>query len=132
MAIFNDGGADTALPERGDASDGLPGVAGVGGKTAATLLAAYNNLEGITRAAADPASSRAAAVRAKIVAASAYLTVAPTVVNVVRDRDLPDFDARIRSETPDQTAALERLSLEWGLASSLTRARAALTARARP
>ena len=39
---------------RGDTSDGLPGVAGVGEKTAATLLATYGNLDGIVAAAADP------------------------------------------------------------------------------
>ncbi|TFD46005.1 5'-3' exonuclease [Cryobacterium frigoriphilum] len=117
---------------RGDPSDGLPGVAGVGEKTAATLLASYGDLDGIVAAAVDPASPMGAAVRAKITAASAYLRVAPIVVNVVRDLDLPRFDARIRPGTPEQIAALERLSAEWGLASSMTRARAALAARARP
>ena len=42
---------------RGDASDGLPGVAGVGEKTAATLLATYGDLDGIIAAAADPATT---------------------------------------------------------------------------
>src|SRR3546814_7037623 len=32
---------------RGDTSDGLPGVAGIGDKTAATLLAAHGDLAGI-------------------------------------------------------------------------------------
>src|SRR4029079_18161754 len=41
---------------RGDASDGLPGVPGVGDKTAASLLLAYGDLEGIRAAAADPGS----------------------------------------------------------------------------
>jgi hypothetical protein len=67
----------------------------------------------------------------KILAAADYLLVAPTVVNVVRDLDLPSFDACIRSETPEQAARLDRLAAEWGLASSMTRARAALAARAR-
>jgi 5'-3' exonuclease len=111
---------------RGDASDGLPGVAGVGEKTAVTLLSAYGNLDGIIAAAADPSSSMAASMRAKIVAAADYLKVAPTVVEVVRDLDLSEFDARIRESTPEQTAELERLSEEWGLGSSLQRARVAL------
>src|SRR5690554_1046625 len=42
---------------RGDASDGLPGVTGVGEKTAVTLLSAYGDLDGIIAAAADPASA---------------------------------------------------------------------------
>ncbi|HZU92497.1 MAG TPA: 5'-3' exonuclease, partial [Microbacterium sp.] len=64
---------------RGDASDGLPGVAGVGEKTAATLLQAHGDLSGI-RAAAEAGEGMSAGVRAKILAASAYLDVAPTVV----------------------------------------------------
>ena len=111
---------------RGDASDGLPGVAGVGEKTAATLLADFGDLDGIVAAAADPGSVMAAGVRAKILVAADYLTVAPTVVNVVRDLPLPAFDARIRPSTPEQDAELDRLSAEWGLTTSLKRARAAL------
>jgi 5'-3' exonuclease len=54
---------------RGDASDGLPGVAGVGEKTAVTLLANYGSLDGIIAAAADGGSGMGAPVRAKILAA---------------------------------------------------------------
>lgn len=113
---------------RGDASDGLPGVPGVGEKTAASLLSGYGSLDGIVAAAADPASGMASPVRARIIAAADYLLVAPAVVKVVRDLDLPDFDARIRVGTGEQAAELDRLSTEWGLGSSLTRARDALAA----
>ncbi len=84
---------------RGDASDGLPGVAGIGEKGAATLLATYGDLNGIIAAAADEASDLAKGPRAKILAAAEYLEVAPAVVNVVRDLKLPAFDARIRAFT---------------------------------
>ena len=42
---------------RGDTSDGLPGVAGVGEKTAAQLIATYGSLAGVRQAlaAGDPA-----------------------------------------------------------------------------
>ena len=113
---------------RGDASDGLPGVAGVGEKTAATLLAEYGTLDGIVAAAADPSVPLGGAVRAKILAAADYLTVAPAVVNVVRDLKLPAFDARIRPSTAEQAAELERLAATWGLSSSMQRAREALAA----
>jgi 5'-3' exonuclease len=114
---------------RGDASDGLPGVAGVGEKTAATLLAEFGDLDGIVAAAADSGTPLGASVRAKILAAADYLKVAPTVVKVVRDLDLPEFDARIRVPSESQNAELDRLSAEWGLSSSLKRAREALAAR---
>ena len=104
----------------------------MGEKTAATLLASWVDLDGIVTAAADPGSAMGASVRAKILAATDYLTVAPIVVNVVRDLAQPAFDARIRSSTPDQVAPLERLTAEWGLGASMARAREALHARTRP
>ena len=58
---------------RGDASDGLPGVAGVGEKTAATLLNRFGTLESIIAAAADPGSDMGPGPRAKIKAAADYL-----------------------------------------------------------
>ncbi|WP_130176754.1 5'-3' exonuclease [Cryobacterium sp. SO1] len=115
---------------RGDASDGLPGVAGVGEKTAATLLAEFGDLNGIVAAAADPEVKLSASVRAKILAAADYLVVAPAVVNVVRNLELPAFDARIRLSTPEQVDKLEELSTQWGLSTSMKRAREALAARA--
>lgn len=112
---------------RGDASDGLPGVAGIGEKTAATLLAQYGDLDGIVAAASDPSSAMTATQRAKFAAAEAYLAVAPHVVEVVRSLALPAFDARIR--VPDEPAAQE-FAARWGLTSSMERAIAALRQRA--
>jgi 5'-3' exonuclease len=108
---------------RGDASDGLPGVAGVGEKTAVTLLSTFGDLDGIIAAAADPESGMAASMRARIVAAADYLEVAPAVVGVVRDLALPEFDARIRPI--EDEAELERLTERWGLGSSVNRVRRA-------
>jgi 5'-3' exonuclease len=109
---------------RGDASDGLPGVAGIGEKTAAILLAQYGDLNGIIAAASDPASVMTATQRAKFEAAADYLAVAPQVVEVVRTLDLPEVDATIH--VPDAPAALEFAS-RWGLTSSMERALAALS-----
>jgi 5'-3' exonuclease len=116
---------------RGDPSDGLPGVAGIGEKTAATLLRDYGNLEGIMAAAANPDATISKAVRVKITAAQDYLAVAPHVVEVVRTLELPDFDGRIRESTPDQATSLESLAHTWGLSSSLKRAQRALAAASR-
>ena len=114
---------------RGDPSDGLPGVAGIGEKTAATLLHDYESLDGIVAAADDPDSAISGAVRGKITAARDYIAVAPRVVEVVRTLDLPEFDGRIRETT--QATALEELSTTWGLSSSLARAQKALADAAR-
>lgn len=110
---------------RGDASDGLPGVAGIGEKTAAALLAAHGDLAGILSEAARGGLS--ASVRAKILAATDYLAVAPRVVEVVRTLDLPAVGAPPRSPDPAATA---RVDAEWNLGTPLSRAVAAITARA--
>jgi 5'-3' exonuclease len=111
---------------RGDPSDGLPGVAGVGEKTAAGLLREFGDLDGIVAAAADPATALSPAVRAKLLAASDYLAVAPAVVNVVRDLDLPSVDAAIRPLTAGQVEAAAEFAERWGLDSAMTRILSAL------
>ena len=111
---------------RGDPSDGLPGVAGVGEKTAAGLLRDYGDLDGIIAAAADPATALSPGVRAKLRAASDYLAVAPTVVNVVRDLPLPELDATLRPLDGEQVDAAHAFAQVWGLDSAMTRILAAL------
>ncbi len=113
---------------RGDPSDGLPGVAGVGEKTAAGLLREFGDLDGIIAAAADPSTALSAGVRAKLLAASHYLAVAPAVVNVVRDLDLPSTDATLRPLSSDRVAAARAFAERWGLDSAMARILAALTA----
>ncbi|WP_125132287.1 5'-3' exonuclease [Microbacterium sp. 10M-3C3] len=112
---------------RGDASDGLPGVAGIGEKSAAVLLAAHGDLAGI-RAAAEADEGMTAAQRAKILAAADYLDVAPRVVEVVRDLPLPPVDGTLRGIDDERRAAAEALAERTHLGSSMTRALAALSA----
>ncbi|MET3467923.1 5'-3' exonuclease [Microbacterium sp. 1262] len=107
---------------RGDASDGLPGVAGVGEKTAATLLAAHGDLDGIL-AAAERGEGMSAGVRSKLAAAADYLAVAPRVVRVVRDLDLGAVEGRIRGTDADIVA---EVADRRGLGGSLARAASAL------
>lgn len=111
---------------RGDASDGLPGVAGIGEKSAATLLTTYGTLDAVMAAAHQP-GTLSTGLQTKLLAGADYLSVAPTVVNVVRDLPLPRVDARITATDP---AALEELGASWNLGAALTRARDALAARA--
>jgi 5'-3' exonuclease len=114
---------------RGDTSDGLPGVAGIGEKTAASLLSEYGSLEKVRDAATDAESPLSASVRSKLTAASDYLDVAPTVVRVVRDLDLPtptQAEARLAPVKGGKRDELESLSKEWNLGGSVTRLLAAL------
>ncbi|QBR91177.1 5'-3' exonuclease [Nocardioides euryhalodurans] len=93
---------------RGDASDGLPGVAGVGEKTAATLLQRFGDVPGILAAVEDPDSDLGPNPRSKIRAAADYLAVAPQVVAVARDLTPADHDATLPREPadPELVAAL--------------------------
>ncbi|HEY5836473.1 5'-3' exonuclease [Streptomyces sp.] len=105
---------------RGDPSDGLPGVKGIGEKTAAELVTRYGDLAGVRAAAAEPFSGLTPARRRNITAASAYLDVAPKVVRVATDVPLPDFDVSLPAE-PSDPEVLEELAARWGLGGSLTR-----------
>lgn len=112
---------------RGDASDGLPGVSGVGEKTAATLLQTHGDLAGI-RAAALAGEGMSAGVAAKILAASDYLDVAPTVVLVARDLDIAVPAEPIGHLDDTAKDAAVALAEAWNLGTSMTRALAALPA----
>ena len=110
---------------RGDASDGLPGVAGVGEKTAATLLGRFRDMDGIVAAALDPASDLGPGPRGKIKAAADYLEVAPQVVAVARDLDLGGPDTRLPRE-PRDLARVAELGTRWGIESPVQRLTEAL------
>ncbi|MFJ2541370.1 5'-3' exonuclease H3TH domain-containing protein [Microbacterium sp. NPDC087589] len=110
---------------RGDASDGLPGVAGVGEKTAATLLQAHGDLVGI-RQAAEAGEGMSAGVRSKILAAADYLDVAPTVVAVAPDLDIVAPSDPLRPLDPAEVDAATALAEKWNLGGSMTRAVAAI------
>lgn len=105
---------------RGDSSDGLPGVAGIGEKTAAGLLAAHGDLPGIL-AAAEAGEGMSAGVRAKLDAGRPYLAIAPTVVEVVRDLDLPEVDGRLHPLADARRADAAALAERWALGAAMTR-----------
>jgi 5'-3' exonuclease len=112
---------------RGDASDGLPGVAGIGEKTAASLLTSHGTLEGILAAASQPAGRVGNAVRSRLAAAIDYLAVAPTVVAVCRDLDLAvSEDALLIPTTPADPEAFAELTTRLGLGGSAARILASL------
>ncbi|MBW9093996.1 5'-3' exonuclease [Microbacterium jejuense] len=105
---------------RGDSSDGLPGVAGIGEKTAAGLLATHGDLAGII-AAAESGEGMSAGVRAKVLAGLPYLSVAPRVVAVVRDLDLQVPEHRLRPLDETAKADAAALAERWALGGAITR-----------
>ncbi|MDQ3151729.1 MAG: 5'-3' exonuclease [Actinomycetota bacterium] len=123
------GGAYAALAAlRGDPSDGLPGVPGVGEKTAATLVGRFGTVEGVLAALDQPGSAIVPGVRGKLAAARAYLEVAPMVVRVASDAPVHlDRDDALPS-VPADPAALATLQQRWGLSGPVDRLVTALAA----
>lgn len=110
---------------RGDPSDGLPGIAGIGEKSAASLLARFDDLDGVLAAASRVGSGIPVAQAAKLRAGTDYARRAITAVRVVRDLALPDLDTTI-AMTEMRRAAGRELATRWGLGHSMDRVIAAL------
>jgi len=105
---------------RGDASDGLPGVKGVGDKTAAKLITEFGDLATLLAAAADPTSSLTPRVRNSLAEAADYLAVAPKVVRTVTDVPVPAYDTALPTGFADEPGLTE-LTTKYGLANPVTR-----------
>ena len=113
---------------RGDSSDGLPGVKGIGEKTAAQLLADHGTLAAV-RAAVDSGDPRIkGARRANLEAGADYLDAAPLVVLVAQDAPLPDVPLTLPREIADP-GTLQQLIETYDLGNPAARLLAALDLR---
>jgi 5'-3' exonuclease len=110
---------------RGDPSDGLPGVAGVGEKTAAALVRVFGTVEAMLTALDSGQGGFPMGSRAKLVQARDYLQAALPVVRVADDAPLPPVDGRLAASQADPQR-LADLDERWNLGSSLRRLVAAI------
>ncbi len=105
---------------RGDPSDGLPGVSGIGAKTAAALVVKFGAIEEIVAAAQSGDDGFPAGAAAKIRAARDYLAVAPAVVRGRTDAPVADVADNLPA-TPADAATLVELADRYGIERSVNR-----------
>jgi 5'-3' exonuclease len=110
---------------RGDPSDGLPGVPGVGEKTATALVSRFGTVEDIVAAAHAGADGFPAGAASKVLAARDYLTAAVQVVRGRIDVPLEAVEGLLPAEPADPARVVE-LADEYGLDSSINRVLAAI------
>jgi 5'-3' exonuclease len=106
---------------RGDPSDGLPGVAGVGDKTAATLINRFGSVEGLVEALDGRSTGLTAGMRAKLGAAREYLLVAPKVVRVAVDAPVQVTGDDTLPQEPVDPGRLSELIRQHGIGGSTAR-----------
>jgi 5'-3' exonuclease len=112
---------------RGDPSDGLPGVPGIGAKTAATLVGRFDSWAELRAAVTDREDARLSPpVRTKLAAAAPYLAVVEPVVLVALDAPVQLDRSDTLPSAPADPDRLAELAERWGVGSSIDRLRAAL------
>lgn len=110
---------------RGDASDGLPGIKGIGEKGAAEIASNYHSIEAVMAAAKSEDANLRDIHRKRILADHAYASIVEELVSCATNISLPRVDFKIPNR-PEDPKMLEKLSTEHGLSTSLTRLKAAL------
>lgn len=110
---------------RGDPSDGLPGVRGIGEKLATALVARYGSIDAILEAAAGPDQS---ASLSKVRRDLDYVNRAIDVVTIPTDLPLGNVDLTRPRPEPDESVT--SLADENGLGGAVRRLVAALNSRA--
>lgn len=112
---------------RGDPSDGLPGVPGIGEKTAAALVRVFGSIEAMLTALDQGHGGFPMGSRAKLAASRAYLEACLPVVRVATDAPVR-LDGGLLPSVPADPRRVAELDERWDLGSSLGRVLSALAA----
>jgi 5'-3' exonuclease len=110
---------------RGDASDGLPGVKGIGEKGAALISTHFASIADAIVAAQNGDERLPAALARKIIAGMDYLAIAPTVVNCARDVPLPEIELGM-PKAPADFSKIYQIKEKYSLGASVDRLISAL------
>ena len=110
---------------RGDASDGLPGIRGIGEKGAAVIAKQFTSLEEVMAAATLGDERLTANARKKLLESSDYAKIAPKLVHCALDVPLPNLDINMPKK-PANLDEIYQYQKDYGLGASVDRLIAAL------
>jgi 5'-3' exonuclease len=110
---------------RGDSSDGLPGIRGIGEKGAATIANLFKSLPEVMTAAQSDDDRLTPNLRKKLLESADYALIAPKLVCCALDVAIPEMTL----DLPTKPASLEKIMAlkdEFGLGASIDRIISAL------
>jgi len=110
---------------RGDPSDGLPGVRGIGEKGAALIANNFASVDEALTGAKAGHEVLSASLAKKIIEGTEYLKIAPTLVNCARDVAIPKMEIAMPKK-PNDLSEIYAIKDEYGLGASVDRLIAAL------
>lgn len=110
---------------RGDASDGLPGVKGIGEKGAALIASHFATIDEAIAGAQAQDERLPPALARKIIAGQEYLAIAPVVVNCARNVPLPNIELTI-PQAPKDLSKIYEIKEKYSLGASVDRLISAL------
>jgi len=105
---------------RGDASDGLPGIKGIGEKGAASIAKQFTNLDEVMKAATNDDERLTTNIRKKLLESAEYAKIAPKLVGCATDVSIPKMKIDLPSK-PLDTKRIQEIKEEFGLGTSVDR-----------
>lgn len=110
---------------RGDPSDGLPGVKGIGVKGAAHIANHFHSVEEVIAAAMGNHPSLTPALTKRILDGQDYLAIAPTLVHCAKDISLPNISLSL-PKYPKDMKLIREMQEKYALGASVDRLVSAL------
>jgi len=110
---------------RGDSSDGLPGIKGIGEKGAMVITNLFKTMPEVMQAAAGADERLSANIRKKLLESSQYAAIAPKLVGCALDVAIPEMEISMPKK-PKSLEKIIKLKDEFGLGASIDRIMSAL------
>jgi 5'-3' exonuclease len=110
---------------RGDASDGLPGLKGIGEKGASLIAKSFSQMQDVVKAAENEDELLPKTLAKKVLASKEYARIAPKLVNCALDVPIPSMNIDLPKK-PKSLTKIKEMQSEYGLGSSVDRLISAL------